>query len=85
MFIKNILKAKQSFDEILPSSAQPSEEGGIGITACSVQFEMFGFGFFLLCLGSEFSDIEYLGDRVCKVTFGLGLPWKGKRRFRLQR
>lgn len=38
---------------------------------------------FLLWLGSEFSDIEYLGDRVCKVTFGLGLTWKGKRRCRL--
>lgn len=42
-----------------------------------------GFVFYLLCPGSEFSDIEYQGDRVCKVTFGLGPTWKGKRRFRL--
>lgn len=64
----------------LPSLLKMEE---LGSPCAHSSLRCLGFVFFLLCLGSESSDIEYLGDRVCKVTFGLGPTCKGKRRFRL--
>lgn len=79
IFIKNILKAKQSFDEISSSSAQPSEDGGIVITACSLKFEMFGFCFFFPPLSWVWVFRHWIsGWQGLQGDFWVGVHLEGK-------
>lgn len=72
-YYKNILKSKQSFDEISPSSAQKIEE--LGSLHAHSSLRCLEFGFFPSCLGSEFSDTGLQG---LQGDFWAGAHLEGK-------